>query len=106
MVESGGLLPDQDAIEPIPQLRPFQLLHNFQQNLIAVLVLEDFDDLVTGQPFESVIDALVSPIDGDALEDDITGELPHRIADKLGQNPLSNGRAFIDLKQLLSLIHI
>ena len=102
MVEPSWFLSDEDAVESVPELSPFQLLHYLEQDLVAILVLEDIDHLMTGESFEGVIDVMVSPVDGDALEYDIAGELPDSIGDKLGQYPLSNGHTLLEFKQFIT----
>ena len=105
MVEPSWFLPDEDAVESVPEFSPFQLLHDLKQYFVAILILEDIDHLMTGQSSEGVIDVMISPVDGDALEYDIAGELPDSIGDKLGQYPLSNGHTLIEFKQFITKLY-
>lgn len=102
VVEPGRFLSDEDAVESVPEFSPFQLLHDLEEDLVAILILEDIDHLMAGESFEGVIDIMVGPVDGDALEYDIAGELPNSIGDKLGQNPLRDGHTLIQLKQFIA----
>lgn len=86
VVESGRFHLHQNTVKSVPEFRTLQFLHNFKKNFVTVFVPEDLHNLTVGEPSQSVVDLLISPVARNTLQDHVAAKLTNCIEGELGEN--------------------